>query len=72
MGILYDLRLVNLTQLFHKLQVHIKFLILFIQKKRSESGRDIGYRVLHQRLTQKYNFVVGRFEQNNCILYVSV
>ena len=34
-----------------------------VYQKRSESGRDIGYCVLHQQLTQKYNFVVGRFEQ---------
>ncbi|XP_065888724.1 uncharacterized protein [Dysidea avara] len=31
-----------------------------IEKERGESGRDIGYRVLHQRLTQKHKLKVGR------------
>lgn len=45
----------------------------WLQKERHESGRDIGYRVLHQRLTQKYNFVVGRYvtvNNNSKINYV--
>ena len=48
-------------------------LVCYLQKEHYGSGRNIGYRVVHQRLTQKYSFVVGRYltvNNNSKINYV--
>ena len=53
-----------LVHVIGKLMILSSIFVVCTQKEHLESGCDVGYRVLHQWLTQKYNLVVGRYSSN--------